>query len=170
VLAQWHGLAKLRWHTTKTVDVLRHTTTRLGHELREFGRYTSEMEVYENPKEVTSRQRRTREKAGPRPALALDSDCFDEMEKTEPARRREYFNLETSKLHALADYPEMIETLGTTDSYSTQTVSGSLTLFTSTNLLYRASFYTLKLSDATSERMVGIFCPKWGIWSVLRLG
>ena len=123
VLVQWHGLAKLRRHTNKTVDVLRQATIRLGHELREFRRYTSDIEVYETPKEVATRQRRTRIKARPRAALALDSDCFDEMEKAEPARRRAYFNLETSKLHALGDYPDMIETMGTTDSFSTQTVS-----------------------------------------------
>ncbi|KAF8603666.1 hypothetical protein BDV93DRAFT_523134 [Ceratobasidium sp. AG-I] len=121
VLCQWHGLAKLRQHTSKTIDVLRRTTTRLGHELREFRRYTSEFEVYETPKEVTTRQKRTLKKARPRAALAFDSDCLDEANKAIPARQRKYFNLETSKLHALGDYPEMIETFGTTDSFSTQT-------------------------------------------------
>ena len=161
-LAQWHGLAKLRRHTNKTVEVLRHTTTRLGHELREFCRYTSEMEVYETPKEVTARQRRTRKKARPRAALALDSDCFDEIEEAKPAKQRSYFNLETSKLHALGDYPEMIETFGTTDSFSTQTVRGLCISITSTNLLYRVNLCTLKPRDAMSERTVEVSCPKWG--------
>jgi hypothetical protein len=86
------------------------------------------MEVYETPKEVTARQRRTRTRARPRAALELDSDCFAEADAATPARQRKYFNLETSKLHALGDYPETIETFGTTDSISTQTVS---TLFIS---------------------------------------
>jgi hypothetical protein len=123
VLAQWHALAKLRRHTDASIDALEHTTTKLGHELREFRRYTSEMEVYETPKEVTTRQRRARTRARPRAALALDSDCFDEADAAVPGRQRKYFNLETSKLHALGDYPDMIRTFGTTDSFSTQTVS-----------------------------------------------
>lgn len=80
------------------------------------------MEVYETPKEVATRQRRARTRARPRAALALDSDCFDEADAAIPGRQRKYFNLETSKLHALGDYPEMIKTFGTTDSVSTQTV------------------------------------------------
>jgi hypothetical protein len=162
VLAQWHGLAKLRRHTNKTIDAFRHTTTWLGHKLREFRRYTSEFEVYETPKEVATRQRRTCKKARPRAALTLDSDCFDEADKATPAREQKYFNLETSKLHALWDYPDMIETFGTTDSFSTQTVSVSLVLFIPTDLLYRASFCIPKPRGATHEQMVEIISPKWG--------
>ena len=124
MLAQWHALAKLRQHTAFSINTLRHTTTRLGHELREFRRYTAEIEVYETPSELSARQRRTRKRARPRAALALDSDCFDEADAAIPSRQRKYFNLETSKLHSLGDYPDMIETVGTTDSVSTQTVSG----------------------------------------------
>lgn len=107
-----------------SIDALKHTTTRLGHELREFRRYTAETEVYETPKEVSARQRRTRTRARPRAALAPDSDCFDEVDAAIRPRQRKCFNLQTSKLHSLGDYPEMIETVGTTDSVSTQTVSG----------------------------------------------
>ena len=42
-----------------------------------------------------------------------------------PAQTRQpkVFNLQTYKLHALADYPSQIKMYGTTDSYSTQSVS-----------------------------------------------
>jgi hypothetical protein len=65
-----------------------------------------------------------RTRARPRAALELDSDCFAEADAAAPMeRQRKLFNLETSKLHALGDYPEMIEMVGTTDSVSTQTVN-----------------------------------------------
>lgn len=126
-MAQWHALAKLRRHTSASVDALKHTTTRLGHELRKFRQYTSEIEVYETPKELLNRKKRARTRARPRAALKLDPDCFDEADAAaqipSESRPQKYFNLETSKLHALGDYAEMIETVGTTDSVSTQTVS-----------------------------------------------
>lgn len=64
----------------------------------------------------------------------MDSDCFVEVDTAvqvaDVDERRKFFNLETSKLHALGDYPEMIETFGTTDSVSTQNVSLSIILVT----------------------------------------
>lgn len=124
VLAQWHGLAKLRRHTSTTVEALRHTTVRLGHELREFHRYTSTLEIYETTKEHAARQQRVRKKAKPRAALAADSESLEEdPSNLEAGRRRKYFNLETVKLHMLGDHVESIEQFGTTDLVSTQTVS-----------------------------------------------
>jgi hypothetical protein len=40
-------------------------------------------------------------------------------------RRRKKFNMATYKFHALGDYVQTIRMFGTTDSYSTQTVSSS---------------------------------------------
>lgn len=108
-------------------------------------------------------------KARPRAALALDSNCFDEADKATPARQQKYFNLEMSKLHALGDYPEMIETFGTTDSFSTQTVSVTPVLFTATDLFHRVSFYMPRLRGVMREQMAAITSPKWGRWSALRL-
>ncbi|KAG8728066.1 hypothetical protein FRC10_005364, partial [Ceratobasidium sp. 414] len=122
VLAQWHGLAKLRRHTSATVAALQRTTTRLGHELREFHRYTSELDVYETTKERVARQQRVRKKARPRAALAANLEGVDsDTEAPELGRQRKEFNLETIKLHALGDHPETITHIGTTDSVSTQT-------------------------------------------------
>ncbi|KAG9077577.1 hypothetical protein FRC06_008826, partial [Ceratobasidium sp. 370] len=122
VLAQWHGLAKLRRHTSATIEALRHTTTRLGHELREFHRYTSELGVYETAKEHTARQQRIRRKAKPRAALTADSNAEEPAPSaSQSGRRRRTFNLETIKLHALGDHVESIEHVGTSDLVSTQT-------------------------------------------------
>ncbi|EUC58469.1 hypothetical protein RSOL_256740 [Rhizoctonia solani AG-3 Rhs1AP] len=122
VLAQWHGLAKLRRHTSVTINVLRCTTTRLGHELREFHRRTSELEVYETTREHTARQQRARKKAKPRAALTADSNAMDaDPSSGEIGRRRKYFSLDTVKFHVVGDYPESIECFGTMDSFSTQT-------------------------------------------------
>ncbi|KAG9123570.1 hypothetical protein FRC07_014709, partial [Ceratobasidium sp. 392] len=103
-----------------TVDILRLTTTRLGYELREFKRYTSELEVYETPKERSARQQRARKKAKPRAAL-LTEDAAEPDPTLELERRRKDFNLETIKTHSLGDYPETVVSVGTTDSFSTQT-------------------------------------------------
>ncbi|KAG8699804.1 hypothetical protein FRC08_005094 [Ceratobasidium sp. 394] len=122
VLAQWHGLTKLRRHTSASIAALRHVTTRLGHEIREFHRYTSELEVYETTREHTARQQRVRKRARPRAALAIDSEAVDPITNApELGRRRKYFNIETIKLHVLGDHPESIEEVGTSDSVSTQT-------------------------------------------------
>ncbi|KAG9090779.1 hypothetical protein FRC06_000886, partial [Ceratobasidium sp. 370] len=122
VLAQWHGLTKLRRHTSASVAALQHVTTRLGHEVREFHRYTSELEVYETTREHAARQQRVRKKARPRAALAADSEAADTITSApELGRRRKYFNIETIKFHVLGDHPESIEELGTSDSVSTQT-------------------------------------------------
>ncbi|KAG9110206.1 hypothetical protein FRC07_008220, partial [Ceratobasidium sp. 392] len=122
VLAQWHGLAKLRRHTSVSLTALRHTTTRLGHELREFQSYTSELEVYETAKEHAARQQRARKKARPRAALDRNSEAAD-LDEPAPdiGRRRKYFTLDTIKFHVLGDHPDSVESVGTSDSISTQT-------------------------------------------------
>ncbi|KAG8707990.1 hypothetical protein FRC08_000170 [Ceratobasidium sp. 394] len=110
ILAQWHGLTKLRRHTSASVAALRHVTTRLGHEVREFHRYTSELEVYETTRDHAARQQRVRKKARPRAALAADSEAADPTTSApELGRRRKYFNIETTKFHVLGDHPESIE-------------------------------------------------------------
>ncbi|KAG8702016.1 hypothetical protein FRC09_004999 [Ceratobasidium sp. 395] len=121
VLAQWHGLAKLRRHTSLVVKALKHTTTRLGHELREFEHSTSELTIYETPKEHSTRQQRARKKARPRVALHANDESAELASAENTERRQKFFNLETIKVHSLGDYPETIENRGTSDSFSTQT-------------------------------------------------
>ncbi|KAB5587833.1 hypothetical protein CTheo_8725 [Ceratobasidium theobromae] len=127
VLAYWHGLAKLRRHSTATVTMdpkSSQVTTRLGHKLRKFHRYTFEFEIYETTKERTAHEQRMRKKARPRAALAAETEAPDptpDISCQLQGRRRKYFNLETVKFHALMGNPDSIECMGTTDSTSTQT-------------------------------------------------
>jgi hypothetical protein len=116
-MAHWHGLAKLRLHTDRTLEVLDSLTTTLGKQLREFASKTaSKYRTEELPREVNSRkQRQGKDKssdAGPGSSGSKDA-----------GRRPKGLNLNTYKFHALGDYVETILTYGTTDSYSTEIVS-----------------------------------------------
>ncbi|PPQ78449.1 hypothetical protein CVT24_001579 [Panaeolus cyanescens] len=106
-LATWHGLAKLRLHTTSTVISLEASTTRLGDILRKFTNVTcSAFPTVNLPSEEAARARRKKGK---------------EAEKqTSTKTKYRKFNLETYKLHALGDYASTIRMFGPTDGYSTQ--------------------------------------------------
>lgn len=107
--AEWHALAKLRLHSSRTVEDLRNVTTALTDTLRRFEKETSSIVTTELPKETRTRQRRT--EGNPQAAAASST----------PQIRR--FNLSTYKLHVLPDYAPMIERFGTTDSWTSRLVS-----------------------------------------------
>ena len=113
-LARWHGLAKLRLHTSATLKHLANETTKLGEKLRAFQDSTDEMVIYETPREFRARQRR----AATRAKKQNDSD-----ETLTLTRKHCKLNLNTFKFHALGDYVAIIARNGTTDSFSTQAVS-----------------------------------------------
>lgn len=105
--AHWHGLAKLRMHSNRTLDILDHKTTVLGEHLRDFEKKVcSAFQTKELPREVAARRRRAKKGATGNSASKL-----------------RFFNLETYKFHALGDYVETIRRYGATDSYSTEPVS-----------------------------------------------
>ncbi|KAF9227536.1 hypothetical protein BS17DRAFT_793237 [Gyrodon lividus] len=110
-LCHWHGVAKLRLHTDKTLDLMVTMTSKL---LRNFVAETcAAFSTKELRREAESRKRHgARKNSGPTsrsgPDLSIDS------------LRPKVLNLQTYKLHALADYPAQIRMYGTTDSYSTQ--------------------------------------------------
>ena len=143
MLAQWHSLAKLRRHTSITITALRHVTTRLGHELHSFKEYTSQTKIYETPHEVSAWQQCMQAKMQSHPKQAAKSSTQDSSPN--PTHCQKYFNLHTSKFHALGDYADTIETLGTTDSMSTQIVSqkpnSHLNYSFTTDSLHRVSSY-----------------------------
>jgi hypothetical protein len=118
-LAYWHALAKLRLHTDTTLRFLETSTTRLGKCMRKFKSYTCKaFQTKELPHEETARRRR---KAAMDPA-------GQQAAGTSSDPRTKTLNLQTYKWHALGDYASTIRRYGTTDSYSTQTVSFSNTL------------------------------------------
>lgn len=110
-LATWHALAKLRLHTSTSIGFLETSTKRLGEILRCFASEVCEQfHTLELPQEETARRRRM--------AIANPKG-----KQKEGRPKPKSLNLSTYKLHALGDYPNTIRRYGTTDNYSTQTVS-----------------------------------------------
>lgn len=105
-------------HTDTTLDIPSQVTTSLGNTLRQFEKkMCTVFETRELEQEWAARQRRQEKntaKGGARPDAAPGNNT----------RKPKHFNLKTYKHHALGDYVSTIRTYGTTDSYSTQPVSG----------------------------------------------
>lgn len=121
VLADWHALAKLRLHSDSTIGHLRSATTILGNRLRHFVKHICpSFDTRELPKEEAARIRRKQKKSGNK-----NTDQPTSVTNPRPAQtiKTKILNLFTYKLHALGDYVPTILSFGTTDSYSTQTVS-----------------------------------------------
>jgi hypothetical protein len=118
-LATWHAFAKLRMHTTDTLDFFDTAVVSLSQTVRRFSETTCEAYItQELPRETAVRGRR---------AAALNatkSSSAIQRKSTEPKRKK--LNLQTYKYHSLADYPDTIRERGTTDNYTTQPVSSSL--------------------------------------------
>jgi hypothetical protein len=113
-LAYWHALAKLRLHTDTTLRFLDTSTTRLGRYMRRFKSYTCKaFHTKELPHEETAHRRRA---AAMRPTS-------NQAAAASSHPQTKILNLSTYKWHALGDYANTIRRYGTTDNYSTQTVS-----------------------------------------------
>ena len=127
-LSTWHGLAKLRLHTTATITSLESSTTRLGAALRKFQDVTcNEFPTVDLPSEEASRTRRKAavQKAGSAKNKKLSSHSTTDPKgkgKAPTAAATWKFNLASYKPHSLGDYAEMIRLYGTTDGYNSQTV------------------------------------------------
>lgn len=118
VMAEWHANAKLRLHTDSTIQVLRDLTRTFGFMIRRFANtIASQYDTRELPREEAARVRRRAKKA----SQGKQAPAATTPSTTGPLRKA--FNLLTYKLHALGDYVSHIIHFGTTDSYSTQTVS-----------------------------------------------
>lgn len=145
-LAEWHALAKLRMHTDTTLAHLESATATLGREVRGFvSRVCSQFDTIELPKEAAARARRQQAQGVPQDASTSSS-----------TRRLKTFNLNTYKLHALADYVKTIRLYGTVDSYTTKLVRISTTLLL--EVLEEQWLTTLLLGGAlapSSETAVG---------------
>ncbi|KAI9065463.1 hypothetical protein FKP32DRAFT_1567909, partial [Trametes sanguinea] len=107
-LANWHALAKLRLHTSVTLDIFRAATQHMCEAMRRFARTTCENhETCELPKEAEARIRREEKK-----------NSSVNVNRTPKVVR---FNvLNTYKYHSLPDYPDYVEEGGTTDNGNTQ--------------------------------------------------
>jgi hypothetical protein len=111
-------------HTDITLDILSHVTTSLGNSLRAFeGKTCTAFQTRELERERAARQRR-QEKNGVKKASS---------------RKPKQLNLKTYKYHSLGDYVETIRRFGTTDSYSTQSVSFRLLSYESLLNIFRVN-------------------------------
>ena len=118
-MAEWHSFAKLRMHTTSTIDHLEELTKDFGRLMRQFRDLTcSKFETVELLHEVRARKwqrKRSKTKASqPEKVPAASSASASRKVKT--------LNITTSKFHSLRDYVQTIQMFGCTDSFSTQLV------------------------------------------------
>ncbi|QRV91939.1 hypothetical protein RhiJN_19957 [Ceratobasidium sp. AG-Ba] len=128
IFAEWHGLVKLRLHTSASLKVLKSLTTRLGTALRNFAKITAKLEVRETPKEYACRKKKAeankaslmvRQSLTSKSTRASKAKNMGEEPKDD-GRRICTLNLNTYKTHSCGDVSSTIEEFGTTDSYSTQ--------------------------------------------------
>lgn len=113
-LAEWHALAKLRLHTEDSLDLLKQSLRMLSKQIRQFVEVTCvAFQTKELPGKASARQRQQQTQAEGRGVNASRS-----------GPRPKSFNILTYKFHALGDYVQTIQLFGTTDSYTTQIVSG----------------------------------------------
>jgi hypothetical protein len=135
-LAHWHALAKLHMHIDPTLDIFSQVTTSLGHSLRTFRDKTCVVfPTRELERERAARDRREskhstnsvpespKSKPTTRAPNTVESSKSKSKKRGSSARQPVELNLRTYKLHALGDYVHTIRRFGTTDSYSTQSVS-----------------------------------------------
>ncbi|KAF7293837.1 hypothetical protein HMN09_01179600 [Mycena chlorophos] len=114
--AYWHGLAKLRMHTSETLKLLNGATRDLGYQLRRFARTTcTRFVTKELPREEAARRKRYARKV-------QDANRTGAAAPPEPAPTKiKKFNGNTVKTHFLGDYVPTIPLIGTSDSWSTAT-------------------------------------------------
>ena len=111
-LAYWHGLAKLRLHTDRTLEILSEATMSVGDSFRSFEQETcTAFETQELKREQAARQRREAKQA-----------VISGVAPKSDSRKKKHFNMKTYTMHSLGDYVETIRQFGTTDSYTTQRV------------------------------------------------
>ena len=118
-LATWHGLTKLRMHTDMTLGFLDTSTMHLGQFLQWF--------IQETEKEYITKDLLSEEAAHSR-QKAHKATWGLQVPPNNPGQGNDgpkiwHFNLQTYKLHTLGDYVDTICQFGTTDNYTTQSVS-----------------------------------------------
>jgi formiminotetrahydrofolate cyclodeaminase len=119
VMATWHTYAKLRLHTTASLEAFKSTRKELGKALRLFNSQVCNLHTTrELPRETAARERRE--------ARALQKAIEEGRSAPEKSatsgQKAMAFSMTTFKLHGTAHLPEDVALYGTSDNYSTQTV------------------------------------------------
>ncbi|KAG2350005.1 hypothetical protein BDR05DRAFT_872571 [Suillus weaverae] len=140
-LATWHAYAKLHVHTDDTLAFFDSATVILGQSVRKFQRtICAYYHTTELPSEYAARGRHEAALASKHVASANTL----QKGKSNANPKVKTLNLYTYKYHALADYPNTIRRVGTTDSYSTQPVS----------LLFIMFFIQYLISDRENSSII----------------
>ena len=114
-LVEWHAYAKLCLHTKSTLNEFALVCRRLGLFLRKFIKTVCQKYITkELPSEISARGRREAN-------LAAHGKPVKRKANGEP--KIVTLNVGTYKAHSLSDYPEVIWVLGTTDNFTTQSMS-----------------------------------------------
>ncbi|OSD08626.1 hypothetical protein PYCCODRAFT_1357030 [Trametes coccinea BRFM310] len=107
-LATWHALAKLREHTTLSVNGLDAATVECGRSVRLFAKKTcSNYVTLELPSK--DHAARTRRKA-----------VSTKLAANQAPRKRKMYNYTTYKFHSMRDFAPAIRAVSATDNYNTQ--------------------------------------------------
>ena len=118
-MATFHAYAKLCLHSESTVQSFEVVMTVLCQALRRFRDVTcARYQTRELPREMAARARRNAADAQRATAAGPLSAC-----SRRAAPKQKVFNMNTTKIHSIPDYPSHVWQFGMTDSYSTQTVS-----------------------------------------------
>lgn len=124
LMATFHTYVKLRLHTDSTVESLELVTTALCQALRRFStEVCPRYQTKELPHEVAARVQQ--ETSAKKKRKLLSHNEYATSGPSAPPKKKE-FNMNTMKIHSLPDYPAHIRRFGTTDFYTTQTVSPSV--------------------------------------------
>ncbi|KAL1939913.1 hypothetical protein VTO73DRAFT_9613 [Trametes versicolor] len=119
--ASLHGLHKLRMHVASTVQVTDAFFIIFTNTLRRFKQDTcAAYKTTELPKEARARTTRQQGKLGTTGVTIPPIAPATARAEAATPRQKE-FNMNTYKLHSLGDYTPSITTVGTQDSYSSQT-------------------------------------------------
>jgi len=127
-MASWHAYAKLRVHTTHTIDSLRSQTKELGSQFRRFAnKVCSQYRTKPLPGEAAARHRRRAAKAKKAAFAPTPKKPKPPSKKSEPAQGLDVknINFETYKFHSVGDYADYVERFGPTDCFTTQQVRSS---------------------------------------------
>ena len=135
-MAHWHALAKLRQHTDLSLDIMDLVTIQLGTSLRKFQAETCFVfNTRELKREEAARTRQAQRAKTTAQSSTKTTSTAPSLSQTQTTtvkstgRHLKTLNLKTYKDHALGDYVETIRRFGTTDSYSTETVSFPFCVF-----------------------------------------
>ncbi|KAJ7743203.1 hypothetical protein B0H16DRAFT_1322831 [Mycena metata] len=138
-------LGKLHMHPTLFIKCLSDTTTNFGRQLRCFVAHTCpHFDTQELPKEEAAQGRQKAQKKKTQPSRV---EIRVQKKKSLADPKAKTMNLLTYKFHSLGDYVPFISWFGTSNSYSTQTVS-TLSLGCDLTINFLAIIFRANLSIA----------------------